>query len=60
MNIRQNLIYSFAKWNHRYNKKYFKSKKTFKHNYKFVKLNYKHVSDEEIKSILESRRENCL
>jgi len=60
MNIRQKLLYSFAKWDYRYNKKYFNTKKTFKRSYLFTKLNYIHISDEEIKSILECRREKCL
>lgn len=55
MNIRQKLLYSFAKWDYRYDKKYFNTKRTFKRCYWFTKLNYRHISDEEIKSILKCR-----
>lgn len=60
MNKRQKLLYSFAKWDYRYNKKCFYTKKTFERSYKFIKLNYRYITDEEIKSILECRREKCL
>lgn len=60
MNKRQKLLYSFAKWSYKYNKTYFNTKKTFKRSYRFIKLNYRYIGDEEIKSILSSRRENCL
>lgn len=60
MNKRQKLLHSFAKWDYEYDKKFFNTKRSFKRNYRFVKLNYKDVSDEEIKSILSSRISDCL
>lgn len=60
MNKRQKLLYNFAKWNYKYKKKQFNTKITFKHHYRFIKLNYRYIDDEEIKSILKCRKEDCL
>jgi hypothetical protein len=60
VNKRQKLIYNLTKWKYKYKKMDFNNKKNFKHYYWFLKCNYKHVTDEEIKRILEWHRENCL